>query len=62
LHGRIDGVALSALKNTLGDGSFPQFLKNGIMQCRDLGLSLNEFLKTALMATPRNLIITEDNL
>jgi len=61
-HGRIEEVTLNDLKNTLEDKSFPQFLKNGIMQCRDFGLSLDDFLETALMATPRNLIISEDNL
>jgi len=61
-HGRIDGVTLDALKNTLEDESFPQFLKNGVIQCRDFGLSLDDLLRTALMAMPIDLIISEDNL
>ena len=61
-RGRIDGVDLDALKNLFEDKSFPAFLKSSIMLCRDFGLTLEDFLKMALEATPSDLTISEDDL
>jgi predicted hydrolase (HD superfamily) len=61
-HGKVDRIKHFALRNAFKSKSFPPFLKSGILMCRDFGLSLEEFLDTALNALPGDLIIDKEDL
>jgi predicted hydrolase (HD superfamily) len=61
-NGKIGGIKHYALRNAFRSKSFPAFLKSGILMCRDLGLSLEEFLDTALEALPSDLVVNQDDL
>lgn len=59
---KIRNVKLSALKRGCEAESFPSFLKSGMLMCRNLGLTLAEFLQTVLASIPDDLCITVDDL
>ncbi len=56
-EGRMDRVKPGSLRVGFENRSFPPFLKSGIAMCRDLGLTVAEFLETALNAFPSGLTI-----
>jgi len=45
---KIRQIEVDMLKDMFRDASFPEFLKNGIMMCREINLTLEEFFKLAL--------------
>jgi predicted hydrolase (HD superfamily) len=55
-------VGLDVLKKVFESESFPVFLKNGILTCKGIGLTLEQFLQLALTAIPNNLIINSSDL
>jgi predicted hydrolase (HD superfamily) len=59
---KIRDIKLGALKRGCEAESFPSFLKSGMLMCRNLGLTLAEFLQTVLASIPDDLCITVDDL
>ena len=61
-NGRINRIKHFALRNAFKSKSFPAFLKSGILMCGNFGLSLEEFLDTALNALPSDLVVNKEDL
>jgi predicted hydrolase (HD superfamily) len=55
-------LGLGVLKKVFESESFPVFLRNGILTCKDIGLTLEQFLQLALAAIPNGLIINSSDL
>lgn len=55
-------LGLGVLKKVFESESFPAFLRNGILTCKDIGLTLEQFLQLALTAIPNDLIINSSDL
>ena len=55
-------LKLSMLKKAFESESFPAFLRNGLLMCKDVGLTLEQFLQLALQALPDDLVINLDDL
>jgi predicted hydrolase (HD superfamily) len=55
-------LGLGVLKKVFESESFPVFLRNGILTCKDIGLTLEQFLQLALAAIPNGLTINSSDL
>lgn len=60
--GKMDRVKPGSLRVGFENRSFPPFLKSGISMCRDLGLTVAEFLETALSSFPSDLVIEKTDV
>jgi len=61
-HKKIQELTFGALKRVFGSDSFPVFLKSGVLMCKEIGLTLDEFLQTALSSIPADLTISIEDL
>lgn len=61
-QGKIREIELEALDKALKRELVPDFLKNGILMCRDIGLSLTDFLRTVLAAVPGDMVVDASDL
>lgn len=53
---------LGALKKAFESESFPAYLRDGILMCKDVGLTLDQFLRLVLTAIPDDVVISSDDL
>lgn len=59
---KIHQIEVNMLKDAFRDESFPKFLANGIMMCREINLTLEEFFKLSLKSLPGEWTIDESDL
>ena len=59
-EGKVSELAVDPLAKKLDSESFPVYLRNGTMLCKDSGVGLKEFMKLALNALPADLTIIKE--
>lgn len=61
-HRGIHELKFGVLKRVFGSDSFPVFLKSGVLMCKEIGLTLEEFLQMTLSCIPADLTISVEDL
>jgi putative nucleotidyltransferase with HDIG domain len=59
---KADQIKLTAMKNKLKAETFPKFLRKGILMCKEINLTLEEFFRIALNSLPKQLTIDGSDL